>query len=190
LAPPELEGKAMLNRCWLATAAGVLFVTFTLWPAHAAIGQGEAPKIDTIHFADFRTQDRYYAGDGETPDTLPWSGDLRIVTVVLTRLSVADRIVEVELFPREIAVRPGDGVLWLSAVPGAVARVVFETTPRAVGNCTAASPLPTRSYVSASIAPGEASLLCFPTSGIFPYRLEIATQESEGALRGVVVVGQ
>jgi hypothetical protein len=180
----------MLNRVWMATAAGVLFVPLTLWPAHAAIGQGGVPQIDTVHFTSLQAQDHLYADDGETPDTLPWSGDLRIVTVVLTRLSVADRIVEVEMFPREIAVRPGDGVLWLSAVPGAVARVVFETTPRAVGSCTTASPLPARPYVSASIEPGEASLLCFPTSGIFPYRLEIATQESEGALRGVVVVGQ
>jgi hypothetical protein len=109
---------------------------------------------------------------------------------VLTRVSAANRIVSVELFPPETVVNPGDGVLWLNTIPGAVVRVVFETTPPAVGNGMTMSPLSGRPYASALMEPGKASLHCFLTSGVVPYHVVIATPESEIALRGVVVVGQ
>lgn len=156
----------MLNRGRLVAMAGVLFVALAVWPAHAA------------------------AGDGDIPDAVPCSGDFRVVTAVLTRVSAANRIVSVELFPPESAVNLGDGVLWLNTIPGAVVQVLFETTPPAAGKSVAMSPLSGRPYASAIMEPGKASLLCFQTSGIFPYRVLIATPESEIALRGVVVVGQ
>ena len=156
----------MLNRGRLATVAGVLFVALAVWPAHAA------------------------AGDGEFPDAVPCRGDVRVVTAVLTRVSAANRNVSVDLFPREAAVSPGDGVLWLNTIPGAVVQILFETTPPAVGKGVTMSPLSGRPYASALMEPGKASLLCFPTSGIFPYHVVIATPDSEIALHGVVAVGQ
>jgi len=58
----------MLNRGRLAAMAGVLFVALAVWPAHAA------------------------AGDGDIPDAVPCSGDFRVVTAVLTRVSAANLI--------------------------------------------------------------------------------------------------
>ena len=155
----------MLNRGRLAATAGVLFVALAVWPAHAA------------------------AGDGDIPDAVPCSGDFRVVTAVLTRVSAENRNVSVDLFPREAAVSPGDGVLWLNTIPGAVVQVLFETTPPAARKSVTMSPLPARPYASALMEPGKASLLCFQTSGIFPYQVVIATPDSEIALHGVVVVG-
>ena len=154
----------MLNRGRLAAAAGVLFVALAAWPAHAA------------------------AGDGEIPDAVPCRGDVRVVTAVLTRVSAANRNVSVELFPREAAVSPGDGVLWLNTIPGAVVQVLFESTPPAAGKSVPMSPLPVRPYVSTLMEPGKASLLCFQTSGIFPYHVVIMTPDAEVALPGVVMV--
>jgi hypothetical protein len=156
----------MLNRGRLAAMAGALFVALAVWPAAAA------------------------AEDGEIPDAGSCRGEVRVVTAVLTRVSVASRIVSVELFPRDTAVSPGGGVLWLNTIPGAVVYVMFETTPPAVGDSMTMSPLPARPYASTLVEPGKASLLCFQTSGIFPYHVVIATPDSEIALHGVVVVGQ
>ena len=93
------------------------------------------------------------------------------------------------MFPRETAVSPGCGVLWLNTIPGAVVQVLFETAPAAAENSVTMSPLPARSYASTFMEHGKASPLCFPTSGTFPYHVVIATLDSEVALYGVVVVG-
>ena len=156
----------MLNRGRLAAAAGALFAALAVWPALAA------------------------AEDGEIPHAGSCRGDVRIVTAVLTGVSAASRSVSVELFPRETAVSSGDGVLWLNTIPGAVVQVLFETAPSAAGNSVTMSPLPARPYASIFMEPGKASLLCFQTSGVFPYHVVVAMPDSEIALRGVVMVGQ
>lgn len=38
----------MLNRGRLAATAGVLFVAFVVWPAHAAAGDGEIPPYRVL----------------------------------------------------------------------------------------------------------------------------------------------
>jgi hypothetical protein len=160
------EGKAVLNLGKRAAAAGILFLALAVWPAQAA------------------------AEDGEIPDGVPCGGDVRVVTAVLTRVSAATRNVSVDLFPREAAVRPGDGVLWLNTIPGAVVQVLFETPLPFAEKSVTTPPIPARPYASAVVEPGKATLFCFQTSGIFPYRMAIATLDSEIALRGIVVVGQ
>ena len=156
----------MLNRGRLAAMAGALFVALVVWPAVAA------------------------AEDGEIPDAGSCRGEVRVVTAVLTRVSATSQSVSVDLFPRETAVRSGDGVVWLNTIPGAVVQVLFETAPAAVENSVTMSPLPARPHASTFMEQGKASLFCFQTSGIFPYHVVIATPESEIALHGVVVVGQ
>ncbi len=101
----------MLTRGWLTVAAGALFVTLSAWPVHAADGLGVVPQVEVAHAGEFRNPADHCAAGGVSPDAVPWSGDLRIVSVVFTQVSAADHVVTVDLFPQEIALRPGDGVL-------------------------------------------------------------------------------
>ena len=172
----------------LTAAAGALCVTLSAWPVHAADGLGVVPQVKVAHAAKSRNQADHYADRGVSPDAVPRSGDLRIVTVVFTQVSAADRVVTVELFPQEIALRPGDGVLWVNVVPDAILRVVFESTAPVVGTCTTPTPIAARSSLSTLVAQGTASVHCFVAPGIFPYHLVIMMPDAEVALPGVVVV--
>jgi len=128
------------------------------------------------------------AGERNPSDALSWTGDIEIVTTMLTRVSAVEQVVSVELFPREIRAHPGDAVVWLNAVPGAMMQVVFDSTPSAVRDCSPTSPV--RRPDSVPLMPGEASLLCFLASGTYPYHAMIGTAEATITLEGVVVVTQ
>jgi len=178
----------MLTRGWLTAVAGALFVTLSVWPSHAADGLGVVPQVEVAHAAEFRNQADRYAAGSVSPDAVPWGGDLRVVSVVVTQVSAAERVVTVELFPQEIALRPGDGVLWVNVVPGAILRVVFQSTAPVVGTCTTPTPIAARSSLSTLVAEGTAGVHCFLAPGIFPYRVVIMMPDAEVALPGVVVV--
>jgi hypothetical protein len=183
----------MRNLIRLTVAIGALFVTLSVGPAQAADGRGVLPQVGAVLAANPRAQADHYADGGQSIDIIPPGGDsrgddLRIVTVVVTHVSAADRVVTVELFPREIALRPGDGVLWVNVVPGAILRVVFEGTPPVAGTCTTPTPITARSSFSTLVAQGTAGLYCFLAPGTFPYHAVIMTPDAEVALPGVVVV--
>ena len=183
----------MRNLIRLIAAAGALFVALSVGSAQAADGPGVVPQVATALAADPRGQADHYADGGQSTDIIPRSGDsrggdLRIITVVVTHVSAADRMVTVELFPREIVLRPGDGVLWVNVVPGAILRVVFDGTPPVAGNCRTMTPTPARSSLATHIAQGTAGLFCFLAPGTFPYHVVIMTPDAEVALPGVVMV--
>lgn len=80
------------------------------------------------------------------------------------------------------------GVLWVNIVPGAILRVVFESTAPVVGTCTTPTPIAAGSSLSTLVAEGTAGVHCFLAPGIFPYRVVIMMPDAEVALPGVVVV--
>ncbi len=129
------------------------------------------------------------AGEGEPPDARLWSGDVRIISTVLTGILTVDRVLSVELVPRETPVRAGGPVVWFNGVPGALLHVVFDSPPPAVEDCSRTSPI-RAPYSSGLLRPGDARILCFQRSGIYPYRAVIATADAVITLTGVVVVGE
>ncbi len=131
------------------------------------------------------------ADPGGTADQAMPTGEVRIVTALVTRVSSSGGTVGLELYPRTVEISAGDRVLWLNAVPGAVASVVFETEVPAVEDCATSSrirPIASRAYVSKLIAPGTAEGLCFLAPGTFAYRLMLSGAEGGIALEGRLVV--
>ncbi|OGB91122.1 MAG: hypothetical protein A2Z31_08445 [candidate division NC10 bacterium RBG_16_65_8] len=131
-----------------------------------------------------------YGQEAGEPEKVQATENAKIITMLVTRIS-SDRVLSIEVFPPTVDVHRGDTVVWLNAVPGTMASVMFEDSLPAEGMCD----LPARPaamsngrYTSGLIPSGNASSLCLDGPGTCRYRVTISTQETGALLNGILVV--
>lgn len=130
------------------------------------------------------------AQDAINPEEVLPTGNAKVITVLVTRIS-SDRVVTIEVFPQTAEVNRGDTVLWLNAVPGAMASVTLDGEIPVAGHCgmpARPASMSSGGYTSGLFAPGNASSLCFSTPGKYSYRVIISTQGAGASLNAMLVV--